>query len=61
MYDPTLSTFLAILAIVIALILWWRVMIILVAALVIAILVMGVHAVLDRVEPRSAQETIDVR
>ncbi|MGH3907375.1 MAG: hypothetical protein ACRDTE_24850 [Pseudonocardiaceae bacterium] len=57
MSDPTLSTFLPILIIVLVMIVWWRATVIIVGAFLIAVLVMGVNEVVDRID-QPAQGTV---
>ena len=53
-----LSTFLPVLAIVLAVIVWWRAAIAVVGAFLIAVLIIGVHEVVDRFDQHPVQETV---
>lgn len=53
-----LSTFLPVLAIVLAMIVWWRAAIAVVGAFLIAVLIIGVHEVVDRFEPQPARQAV---
>lgn len=50
MSSPASTTFLTILVIVLALIVWWRVTLIVVGAFLIAVLVFGLNEVMDRID-----------
>ncbi|MGH4026174.1 MAG: hypothetical protein ACRDRV_16490 [Pseudonocardiaceae bacterium] len=58
MPSSELSTFLPVLAIVLAMILWWRAAIAVVGAFLIAVLIIGMHEVVDRFDQHPAQETV---
>lgn len=54
--DPT--TFMAILVIALALIVWWRATLLIVVLFLISVLVFGLNEVMERIDLRSSAETI---
>lgn len=58
MPSPALSTFLPILIVVLAMIVWWRATVVILAAFLIAVLVVGVHEVVDRIDQPALENVI---
>ncbi|MGH4019434.1 MAG: hypothetical protein ACRDT0_09410 [Pseudonocardiaceae bacterium] len=58
MSSPPPTTFLAILLIGVALFIWWRATLIVLAAILIAVLAFGVNEVRDRIDLRSQTEAV---
>lgn len=55
MPSPAPTTFLAILIIAVVLIVWWRITLAVVAAILMTLLVLGLNEVVDRIEPQSTE------
>lgn len=58
MSGSALSTFLPVLIIVLAMIVWWRATIAILAAFLIAVLAIGVHEVVDRIDQPVVENVI---
>ncbi len=58
MSSPAPTTFLAILAVALALFVWWRATVIVAVIFLIAVLVFGLNDVMDRIDLRPSAETV---